>query len=204
MRRRIPLGPFPHISLAVGAGLLVVALGMGSGGGAIGRSRPPATALASTVTTAAASTTSAVRPPVAALPAAPPPTEATSAPSALAKVVTYALAQLGKPYQFGRAGPGSFDCSGLTLAAFGTVGVRLPHKAAWQARLGSPVDWRREVVRPGDLVFTRGGRPRHDLGHVGLALSATEWVVAPSPGRTVTRQPIPFGRVQRVRRLVTA
>jgi cell wall-associated NlpC family hydrolase len=197
MRRRLSLGPFPHISLAVGVGLLVVAVGMGSGGGAIGRSRTPATAAASAVTTAAAPGTVASRP-------SPQPPAPSAAPSAVARVVAYAVAQLGKPYRFGTTGPGSFDCSGLTLAAFRTIGVTLPHRAAWQARLGTAVDWRRGELRPGDLVFTRGGRrPRHDLGHVGLAVSATEWVVAPSSGRTITRQPIPFGRVQRVQRLVT-
>src|SRR6266536_3031261 len=32
--------------------------------------------------------------------------------------VAYAMRQLGKPYQWGAAGPGSFDCSGLTSAAY--------------------------------------------------------------------------------------
>jgi peptidoglycan DL-endopeptidase CwlO len=113
----------------------------------------------------------------------------------------FALAQLGKPYVFGAAGPNQYDCSGLTRAAYLTVGIDLPHYAAWQATHGRKIDWRSDEIRAGDLVFTAGGRPRHDLGHVGIAISATEWVNAPAPGRAVEREPIPFARIQAVRRL---
>ena len=118
-----------------------------------------------------------------------------------APAVAYALEQVGKPYRFGAAGPDAFDCSGLTRAAYLQAGTDLPHHAAWQADEGAPVQWRAEPVAPGDLIFTRGGRPEHDLGHVGLAVSATQWVVAPAPGRLVELAPIPFDTVQRVRRL---
>jgi len=40
--------------------------------------------------------------------------------------VKYALNQLGKPYVFGAAGPDSFDCSGLTMAAWAAAGSRCP------------------------------------------------------------------------------
>ena len=115
--------------------------------------------------------------------------------------MAYALEQVGKPYRFGAVGPDAFDCSGLTRAAYLQAGTDLPHHAAWQADKGAPVQWRAEPVAPGDLIFTRGGRPEHDLGHVGIAVSATHWVVAPAPGRLVELAPIPFGTVQRVRRL---
>jgi cell wall-associated NlpC family hydrolase len=119
-------------------------------------------------------------------------------------VVAFALAQVGKPYVFGTSGPRTFDCSGLTLAAYRRVGITLPHLSGAQARMGRPVRWRAEPIRPGDLVFTRGGRPRKDLGHVGIAVSATEWVVAPAPGKRVYRGPIPLGGVQAVRRFLDA
>ena len=52
--------------------------------------------------------------------------------------VRYALAQLGRPYLFGAAGPDAFDCSGLTMAAWATAGVALPHLAAGQTSSGRP------------------------------------------------------------------
>ncbi len=58
-------------------------------------------------------------------------------------------------------------------------------------------------MRAGDLIFHRGSVPVHDFGHVGIAINATQWIVAPSTGDVVSIRPIPFERVQAVRRLVT-
>jgi cell wall-associated NlpC family hydrolase len=129
---------------------------------------------------------------------------AVTARARAARVLQFALAQVGKPYVFGADGPDSFDCSGLVLAAYERIGIWLPHAAVWQAATGEAVDWRHDGVHPGDLVFMRGGRPAHDLGHVGIAVNATTWVEAARPGGTVEVAPIPFGRIQRVRRLVGA
>jgi cell wall-associated NlpC family hydrolase len=131
---------------------------------------------------------------------AAPPTTAT--PSPVERIVAFALAQRGKPYVYAAAGPDAYDCSGLVLAAYGRVGVALPHASVLQARSGRHVDWRREGVRPGDLVFMRGGDPVVDLGHVGIALSGDEWVTAPHRGAVVHRAPIPFGAIEEVRRLL--
>ena len=129
--------------------------------------------------------------------AAPPPPE----PTPIERVLAYARAQLGRPYGKGAAGPDAFDCSGLVRAAYLTVGVDLPHYSVTQAGRGRAVDWRAEPIRPGDLVFVRGDTPVIDLGHVGLAISATEWIVASRPGQTVDIAPLPRG-IQRVRRMV--
>jgi cell wall-associated NlpC family hydrolase len=122
-------------------------------------------------------------------------------PSPVEEVVNYALAQRGRPYRKGAAGPSAFDCSGLTSAAYATIGVDLPRYSVTQAGLGRAVDWRHEPIEPGDLVFTRGDNPVIDLGHVGLAVSATEWVVASRPGVPVRVEPLPRG-IQRVRRIL--
>ena len=117
------------------------------------------------------------------------------------RVIEYALAQRGRPYRKGAAGPSAFDCSGLTSAAYATIGVDLPRYSVTQAGRGRAVDWRHEPIEPGDLVFTRGDNPVIDLGHVGLAVSATEWVVAARPGVPVRVEPLPRG-IQRVRRMI--
>lgn len=91
------------------------------------------------------------------------PTAAVIAPTHAAQAaVNTALAQLGRPYAWGAAGPNAFDCSGLALYAFKAPGTALPHSAAGQAQLGAPVAL--GALKPGDLVFfydrQRRRRPR--------------------------------------------
>lgn len=54
--------------------------------------------------------------------------------------VEYALAQLGKAYVWGAAGPDAFDCSGLTMMAWAAAGVALAHYTVDQLTEGTPVD----------------------------------------------------------------
>ena len=83
--------------------------------------------------------------------------------------VRYALAQLGKPYVFGAAGPNAYDCSGLTMAAWAAAGVALPHLAAAQATSGTPEPTDLPKPVAGDLVLIPGsdGTPQAP-GHVGM------------------------------------
>jgi len=85
-------------------------------------------------------------------------------------VVAYALAQLGKRYVWGAAGPSAFDCSGLTLAAWATAGVRLLHFTGDQQTEGVAVD--PDALVPGDLVLIPGADPPAPgvAGHVGIFL----------------------------------
>jgi cell wall-associated NlpC family hydrolase len=167
---------------------------------------PPATTTTITgpVVTAAAPAPAEPEPVAPTIPPAEPEPvapEKIATPSPVERVVAYALAQRGRPYRRGAAGPAAFDCSGLTSAAYAVVGVDLPRYSVTQAGLGRAVDWRHDGIEPGDLVFTRGDNPVIDLGHVGLAISATEWVVASRPGVPVRVEPLPAG-IQRVRRLL--
>lgn len=98
----------------------------------------------------------------------------------------YALAQLGKPYVFGASGPGSYDCSGLTMAAWATQGVPLPHYTVTQMGTGSPVGSLAAAVS-GDLIFIPGSDGTAAApGHVGMIAGATPghlWLVqAPMTG----------------------
>jgi cell wall-associated NlpC family hydrolase len=93
------------------------------------------------------------------------------------KVIDFACAQLGKPYQWGGDGPGSYDCSGLTMAAWSTVGVSLPHNAAMQSKVGTTVS--QANLRPGDLVFF------NSYNHMGLYIGKGLMIHAPHTGDVV-------------------
>ena len=99
--------------------------------------------------------------------------------------VTTAQAQIGKPYQWGGAGPDSFDCSGLTMYAWAAAGVSLPHNsdAQYAATHVVPVTER----EPGDLVFfgTTG-----NLYHVGIYIGNDLMIEAPHTGATVRQASI--------------
>ena len=136
-----------------------------------------------------------------ATPAAPAPTQA--APSLLDTVLAFARAQLGKPYLFFSAGPEAYDCSGLTLASYQQIGISLPHQSAAQSTKGTAVDWRAEAIRPGDLVFGFSSSNTTVISHVGIAISATQWIHAPRAGDVVKLGTIPSAdRIQAVRRFV--
>jgi cell wall-associated NlpC family hydrolase len=101
------------------------------------------------------------------------------APSkAAGTAVNAALAEQGKPYVWGAAGPDSFDCSGLTMWAWGKAGVSLPHNAASQQSMGTPVP--QSQLAPGDLVFF--GSPAY---HVGMYIGNGMMVHAPTSGENV-------------------
>jgi cell wall-associated NlpC family hydrolase len=90
----------------------------------------------------------------------------------------YALKQIGDRYVFGAAGTVTWDCSGLTMRAFQSAGVSLPHSSAAQSRLGKKVAL--NALKPGDLLFF--GRP---VSHVGIYLGGGKMVHAPRSGSRV-------------------
>jgi len=101
------------------------------------------------------------------------------------KVVRFAYAQLGKPYVFGADGPGSYDCSGLTLAAYATVGISLPHSARKQYAMYGQIS--RSSLRPGDLVYFYSG-----IGHNGIYVGDGMVIHAPKPGDVVKKSPMTY------------
>lgn len=82
-----------------------------------------------------------------------------------AKVVQFALSQVGKSYRAARVGPDSYDCSGLVLAAYRKVGVSLTHysRAQWAQTKRISIS----QMRPGDLVFYFGRGAHHVAIYVG-------------------------------------
>ncbi|GHC91852.1 hypothetical protein GCM10007079_39610 [Nocardiopsis terrae] len=98
-------------------------------------------------------------------------------------VLNFAYAQVGKPYVWGGTGPGGYDCSGLTQAAWAQVGVNLPRTTYDQVNAGQRVSW--ENKQPGDLLFFYGSSP----SHVGLYAGDGVMVHASTSSR-------PIGTVQ--------
>ena len=86
-------------------------------------------------------------------------------------MVSYALAQVTKPYVWGAKGPTAFDCSGLTQAAWAAAGVPIAAGTINQIRDGAPVTSFADAA-PGDLLFIPGSFgtaavPRHVGIYVG-------------------------------------
>jgi len=96
-------------------------------------------------------------------------------PAAAQTAVNFALAQVGKPYVYDASGPGSYDCSGLTMASWAAAGVKLPHNAAAQYGYGTHIA--ESALQPGDLLFMY-----HPIGHVTIYIGNGLMVSAPEPG----------------------
>lgn len=100
-----------------------------------------------------------------------------------AKALAFARAQVGKPYVWGATGPGSYDCSGLTQAAWKAAGVTLPRVTYDQVNAGTTVAL--SDAQPGDLVFFYD-----DVSHVGLYIGNGMMIHAPKPGAYVREESI--------------
>jgi peptidoglycan endopeptidase LytF len=97
-------------------------------------------------------------------------------------LIREALAARGTRYRWGGASRGGFDCSGFTRYLFARIaGMKLPHSASAQAKLGKKVT--REVLKPGDLLFFR--TYRRGISHVGLYIGGDKFVHAASTRRRV-------------------
>jgi cell wall-associated NlpC family hydrolase len=105
-----------------------------------------------------------------------------------AAAVRYAYAQIGKPYVFGADGPGSFDCSGLTMMAWRQGGIALPHSAAAQYGIGRHVS--RSELQPGDLIFRYS-----PISHVAMYVGGGMQIAATHTGSTVKLQSAFYGPI---------
>ena len=154
---------------------------------------PPATRSLPTAATGTSPTTTST----------PRPSSAPATTSrSIDTLTTFLRAQVGLPYRFFSAGPRSYDCSGLVVAAFRQVGVALPHQSRALARRGTAVDWTTEAITAGDLVFTSAFNDPDRITHVGIALDSRRWIQAVGPGRGVSIGSLPAdSRIMEVRRI---
>jgi cell wall-associated NlpC family hydrolase len=112
---------------------------------------------------------------------APPPSGGAST------AVYWAEQEIGKPYQYGAAGPDSFDCSGLTMWAWEHAGVSLPHSSSEQYSDTTRVS--QADLQPGDLIFEDWGGGGPAPSHVGIYVGNGQMVDAPHSGANVQYDP---------------
>ncbi|WP_031516388.1 C40 family peptidase [Streptomyces sp. NRRL F-5123] len=99
------------------------------------------------------------------------------------KAIAFARNQIGEPYVWGATGPSSWDCSGLTQAAYKAAGVTLPRTTGEQVNVGTRVS--QSDMEPGDLVFFYS-----DHSHVGIYIGGGNMIHAPHTGTVVKIAPI--------------
>lgn len=115
-----------------------------------------------------------------------PPIVSDPAPNqavAVQRAIAYAKAQLGKPYRWAATGPSSFDCSGLTMQAWGRGGKALPHYSVAQFAQSTRVSM--ADAKPGDLLFWSNNGSPSGIHHVALYLGGGQFIEAPYTGATV-------------------
>src|SRR5688500_13739891 len=119
------------------------------------------------------------------------PVKSALTPSLVApRAVSFARAQLGKPYVLGAEGPHSFDCSGLTQSAWKAAGISIPRTSQQQS--ASLVQVPVSKVQPGDLVIYKDGNGVSS-GHVAIYIGGGKVIEAPRPGAVVRTAPIRTG-----------
>jgi cell wall-associated NlpC family hydrolase len=106
-----------------------------------------------------------------------------SATGSAASVIGFLKAQVGKPYVYGATGPSAYDCSGLTQAAFRTIGVELPRTSQAQSTFGTQVSV--SAVQPGDLLFWGGVGSAY---HVAVYIGGGQYLDAANPSKGVVIQ----------------
>lgn len=109
----------------------------------------------------------------------PPPVYKGPTNTQAEKVVAFVYAQIGKPYVFGASGPNSYDCSGLTSAAWASVGISIPRTSQeqWAGLPHVPTS----DMQPGDILVFNGA------GHVGIYVGGGMMIDAPHTGLDVQK-----------------
>ncbi len=111
-----------------------------------------------------------------------------SSSGAAATAIAFAMAQLGKPYQWGAAGPDAYDCSGLVYAAYAAAGIRIARTTYQWQQDGHVVPL--SQIQPGDLLFSAGSDgTAASPGHVVMYLGSGQVIQAPQAGQDVQTGP---------------
>ena len=122
-------------------------------------------------------------------------------PVIVEKVLKFARAQIGDWYVFGAAGMGTWDCSGLTMRSYSSVGIYISwHSVVAQFRMAAQ---KHQLVpikdrQPGDLIFYSTTTAFDgDKYHIAIYSGNNRMIEAPRPGTTVREVPMRWGELFR-------
>jgi cell wall-associated NlpC family hydrolase len=105
------------------------------------------------------------------------------------KAISFALAQLGKPYLWGATGPDAYDCSGLVYTAYASAGIHLARTTSGWRQDGPQIAL--ASIQPGDLLFSAGADGTGaNPGHVVMYLGGGQIIQAPQTGENVQTGPL--------------
>ncbi len=111
-----------------------------------------------------------------------------------ATAIAFAEEQIGRPYQWGAAGPGAYDCSGLVYAAYAAADIHIA-RTTYQWQQDGPVVPLTQI-QPGDLLFSAGSDgTRSNPGHVVMYLGGDQVIQAPQTGQDVQIDPLDLASV---------
>lgn len=114
---------------------------------------------------------------------------AVSAASPASTAVRWGLQHLGARYQYGGTGPGGYDCSGFSRAAYAAAGVALPHSSRDQYRLGPRIP--RAQWQVGDLIYWASSTSNPaTIYHVGMYVGNGTVLHQTEPGDVARIMPI--------------
>ena len=94
--------------------------------------------------------------------------------------IATAKSYLGVPYVWGGESYGGVDCSGLTMLAWGSAGVDLPHLSRAQYSYGTHVPI--GSMEAGDLIFWSSNGTQSGIYHVAIYLGGGQMIEAPTFG----------------------
>ncbi|SEE83475.1 Cell wall-associated hydrolase, NlpC family [Streptomyces sp. 2112.3] len=110
-----------------------------------------------------------------------------SATGSTATLVSFLKAQLGKAYVLGSSGPSSYDCSGLTQAAFNQIGIDLPRVSQDQSTAGKQVGL--DNLQVGDILYWGSAGSAY---HVGVYVGDGKFIGAQNSSTGIVERPLDY------------
>ncbi|MFK0292056.1 C40 family peptidase [Streptomyces sp. NPDC090442] len=104
-----------------------------------------------------------------------------------ASLVSFLKSQLGKAYVLGSSGPSSYDCSGLTQAAFSQIGIDLPRVSQSQSTAGTQVGLGNLQV--GDILYWGSAGSAY---HVAVYVGNGNFIGAQNPSTGIVERPLSY------------
>ncbi|MFE3384373.1 C40 family peptidase [Streptomyces anulatus] len=117
------------------------------------------------------------------------PSSSSNVSGSAASIVAFAKAQVGDAYVPGGTGPNSWDCSGLTQAAYRTAGIDLPRVSQSQSTFGTQVSL--DNLQPGDILYWGSAGSAY---HVAIYVGGGEFVGAQNSNTGTVQRSLDYDR----------